>query len=77
MPPSTSTSIIMNFRTGTPAGSPVTRSRGAWVMPRSQVIKIDPEAKGLYRAYEGQRYWLCCAACAPAFDADPAKYAAA
>ena len=47
------------------------------VMPGNQVIKTDAEAKGLHRDYEGQRYWLCCAACGPAFDADPAKYTAA
>jgi YHS domain-containing protein len=46
-------------------------------MPGNQVIKTDAEAKGLYRDYEGQRYWLCCAACGPAFDAGPAKYTAA
>ncbi|ALU40877.1 hypothetical protein AS188_15265 [Kocuria flava] len=47
------------------------------VMPGNQVVKAEAEAKGYYRDYEGQRYWLCCAGCGPAFDADPAKYTAA
>lgn len=47
------------------------------VIAGNQVIKTDAEAKGLYRDYEDQRYWLCCASCGPAFDADPAKYSAA
>lgn len=38
--------------------------------------KEATEAAGLYRDYEGTRYWFCCAGCGPAFDADPAKYAA-
>ena len=38
--------------------------------------KESAEAAGLYRDYEGNRYWFCCAGCGPAFDADPAKYAA-
>jgi len=45
------------------------------VMPGSLVVKIDAEAAGLARDYEGVRYHLCCAACGPMFDADPAKYA--
>ncbi|MDQ0821737.1 YHS domain-containing protein [Arthrobacter sp. V4I6] len=44
-------------------------------MAGTPVVKSDAEAKGLYRDYEGQRYWFCCAGCGPAFDADPAKYA--
>ncbi|GAA1751545.1 hypothetical protein [Kocuria aegyptia] len=44
------------------------------VMPGNQVVKADAEAAGLVRDYQGQRYWLCCAGCGPAFDADPAKY---
>ncbi|WP_147017869.1 YHS domain-containing protein [Kocuria turfanensis] len=43
-------------------------------MPGNQVIKAAAEATGLVRDYQGQRYWLCCAGCGPAFDADPAKY---
>lgn len=29
----------------------------------------------LYRDYQGQRYWFCCAACGPLFDANPDQYA--
>ena len=47
------------------------------VMAGSTVLKADAEAAGLVRDYEGTRYYLCCAACGPLFDADPAKYAAA
>ncbi|WP_369372437.1 hypothetical protein AB1046_03615 [Promicromonospora sp. Populi] len=47
------------------------------VMRGSTVVKADAEAKGLFRDYEGQRYWLCCAACEAPFDADPARYATA
>ena len=47
------------------------------VMAGSPVVKAQAEATGLYRDHEGQRYWFCCAGCAPAFDADPAKYALA
>lgn len=47
------------------------------VMAGSPVIKADAEAKGLFRDYQGSRYWFCCAGCGPAFDADPAKYAQA
>ena len=45
------------------------------VMAGSPVVKALAEAAGLYRDYEGNRYWFCCAGCGPAFDADPAKYA--
>lgn len=47
------------------------------VMVGSSVVKADAEAAGLYRDYEGTRYYFCCAACGPLFDADPAKYATA
>ena len=47
------------------------------VMRGSTVVKAEAEAKGLFRDYEGQRYWFCCAACEDPFDADPARYAAA
>ncbi|MFD6138589.1 YHS domain-containing protein [Promicromonospora sp. NPDC060271] len=47
------------------------------VMRGSTVVKADAEAKGLFRDYEGQRYWFCCAACEAPFDADPAKYVTA
>lgn len=46
------------------------------VMPGTQVVKGEAEAAGLYRDYAGERYWLCCPACGPLWDADPAKYAA-
>ena len=45
------------------------------VMAGTPVIKSDAEAAGLYRDYEGKRYWFCCAACGPLFDADPDRYA--
>ena len=38
-------------------------------------VKADAEAAGLYRDHNGQRYWFCCAACGPLFDADPDRYA--
>ena len=47
------------------------------VMVGSPVVIADAEAAGLFRDYEGTRYYFCCAGCGPAFDADPAKYAAA
>lgn len=45
------------------------------VMPGTPVIKTQAEEAGLYRDYDGQRYWFCCAACGPLFDADPERYA--
>jgi YHS domain-containing protein len=47
------------------------------VMAGSTVVKSVAEAAGLFRDYEGKRYWFCCAGCGPAFDADPARYAKA
>jgi YHS domain-containing protein len=47
------------------------------VMAGTPVVKAAAEATGLFRDYEGNRYWFCCAGCGPAFDADPAKYAQA
>jgi YHS domain-containing protein len=47
------------------------------VMCGSLVVRAEAEAAGLVRDYEGKRYWLCCAACGPLFDADPARYATA
>lgn len=47
------------------------------VMVGTTVIKTQAEEAGLYRDYQGQRYWLCCASCGPLFDADPDRYAAA
>lgn len=46
------------------------------VMVGTPVSKTKAVAAGLYRDYEGERYYLCCAGCGPKFDADPAKYAA-
>lgn len=36
--------------------------------------KQKAEEKGLVREYNGKKYYLCCAACAPAFDKNPEKY---
>ncbi len=30
------------------------------VMAGTPVVKAVAEAKGLYRDYQGNRYWLCC-----------------
>ncbi|WP_090148678.1 YHS domain-containing protein [Leucobacter sp. L43] len=46
------------------------------VMVGSPVSKQAAESVGLFRDFEGQRYYFCCAGCGPAFDADPAKFAA-
>lgn len=46
------------------------------VMVGSPVNKSQAEAVGLYRDFAGERYYFCCAGCGPAFDSDPAKYAA-
>lgn len=45
------------------------------VMAGTPIVKADAEAAGLYRDYQGQRYWFCCAGCGPRFDADPDRYA--
>jgi Cu+-exporting ATPase len=47
------------------------------VMEGTPVNKATAVAAGLFRDYEGERYYFCCAGCGPAFDADPARYAAA
>ncbi|GAA1989774.1 hypothetical protein GCM10009777_26260 [Microbacterium pumilum] len=44
-------------------------------MPGNMVNPERAEAKGLYRDYQGTRYWFCCADCPPLWDADPARYA--
>jgi YHS domain-containing protein len=44
------------------------------VMRGNYVDTTDAEASGLVRDYDGTRYYLCCAACGPLFDADPEKY---
>ena len=46
------------------------------VMTGTPVNKAQAEAAGLYRDHNGQRYWFCCAACTPVWDADPDEYAA-
>lgn len=46
------------------------------VMVGTPTSKSVAEASGLYRDHEGTRYYFCCAGCGPAFDSDPAKYAA-
>lgn len=46
------------------------------VMVGTPVSKQAAEAAGLFRDHEGQRYWFCCAGCGPAFDSNPAHYAA-
>jgi YHS domain-containing protein len=45
------------------------------VMPDNLVNVEAAEAKGLFRDYEGQRYWFCCADCPPLWDEAPARYA--
>jgi YHS domain-containing protein len=47
------------------------------VMVGSTVVKSVAEAQGLFRDYNGSRYWFCCASCGPIFDAGPEKYATA
>lgn len=47
------------------------------VMPGTPVIKPHAEQAGLYRDYQGQRYWLCCDTCGSRFDAEPGRYATA
>lgn len=46
------------------------------VMVGTPTSKSAAEAKGLYRDFEGTRYWFCCPGCAPRFDSDPVGYAA-
>jgi len=46
------------------------------VMTGTPVSRKTAEAAGLFRDHEGRRYHFCCAGCGPAFDADPARYAA-
>ena len=47
------------------------------VMAGTTVHKATAVSKGLYRDFDGTRYYLCCAGCGPRFDADPNKYATA
>ncbi|WP_019200638.1 heavy metal translocating P-type ATPase [Tsukamurella sp. 1534] len=46
------------------------------VMVGNPVVKSTAEAAGLFRDFEGERFYFCCPGCAPKFDADPARYAA-
>ncbi|MBC9927024.1 MULTISPECIES: YHS domain-containing protein [unclassified Leucobacter] len=46
------------------------------VMRGNFVNKEEAVAQNLFRDYQGERYYLCCAACGPLFDADPEKYLA-
>ena len=45
------------------------------VMVGTLLVKAAAETKGLYRDYEGKRYWLCCPGCRPKFDAHPVQHA--
>ena len=45
------------------------------VMPGSLVNKADAEEDGLVRDFQGRTYYLCCDACGPLWDAEPARYA--
>lgn len=47
------------------------------VMRGSFIEKSKAVAQGLFRDYQGERYYLCCAGCGPRFDADPEKYVVA
>ncbi|GAB2524982.1 YHS domain-containing protein [Microbacterium sp. NPDC077391] len=46
------------------------------VMVGSPVSKKKAIEAGLFRDYEGERYYFCCPGCDQKFDVDPAKYAA-
>lgn len=59
------------------AQTPASEMTECPVMAGTPVVKADAEAAGLYRDYQGERYWFCCAACGPLFDADPDRYATA
>lgn len=45
------------------------------VMTSEEVDPQEAEVKGLFRDYEGKRYYMCCPGCLTKFDADPAEYA--
>lgn len=59
------------------AGTGGTDTAECPVMTGTVVDKSAAVSKGLYRDFEGTRYYLCCAGCGPRFDADPHKYATA
>lgn len=46
------------------------------VMVGNPVSKKVAVAAGLYRDFEGERYYFCCRGCGPAFDTDPATHIA-
>lgn len=54
--------------------TPATDMAECPVMVGTPVVKAEAEAAGLYRDYNGERYWLCCGSCGPLFDADPDRY---
>ena len=60
-----------------PAPSGVAGLVACPVMPSNRVDPAWAEARGLFRDYEGTRYWFWCADCGPLFDADPGSYAKA
>lgn len=45
------------------------------VMPHNLVNKQEAEELGLYRDFEGERYWFCCSSCESLWDAEPRQYA--
>lgn len=68
--------VTSNGRENLMAGSSSDDMTTCPVMVGSPVSKSAAEAVGLYRDYDGERYYFCCGGCGPAFDSDPAKYAA-
>ena len=59
-----------------PAGPVSDEKTTCPVMVGNPVVKSTAEARGLFRDFDGERYFFCCPSCAPKFDSDPAKYAA-
>ncbi|WP_182357658.1 YHS domain-containing protein [Tomitella gaofuii] len=57
------------------SASPATEMAACPVMAGTPVVKAQAEAAGYFCDHNGQRYWFCCAACGPLFDADPDRYA--
>ena len=62
---------------GDTAEATVSETAECPVMRGNFVNRADAEAQGLVREYNGEKYYLCCAACGPLFDADPEKYVSA
>lgn len=78
-PTDTSTSAGGSCCGHTPSTDSVTQTPAAEmaecpVMVGTPVVKAEAEAAGLFRDYQGERYWLCCGSCGPLFDADPDRY---